>query len=119
MRRAKLTCFDVLATLTEFTARSVALNYETRLGAHTDLVVLGGGGAKNPILVERLTVALQRANPRVRVVPTKEFGCPVKAIEPAAFALLAFFRWRNRLANFPATTGSRRAVCLGQLTGPG
>ena len=35
----------------------------------------------------------------------------------AAFALLAFYRWKKIPGNLPATTGAKRAVLLGQVTG--
>ena len=113
-RRCGLSLFDTLATLTEFTARSLALNYQQHLPAQPDQVVLCGGGAKNPALVRRITAQLA-----ARVTTAEDAGWPSSAIEPAAFALLAFYRWQGWPANLPATTGARRAVLLGQISASG
>jgi len=115
IKRVKLSRFDVVATLTEFTARSVALNYHRHLPSPPDQVVWCGGGARNPELVSRLGNALTEGNPSVRCATSEESGWPVQTIEPAAFALLAYHRWKRRPANIPATTGGKRAVLLGQL----
>ncbi len=107
---ARLSPFDTLATLTEFTARSLALSYQLHLPVPPDQVVLCGGGAKNPALVRRITAQLA-----TRVITAEDAGWPSSAIEPAAFALLAFYRWHHWPANLPSTTGARRAVLLGQI----
>ena len=112
----RLTPFDTLATLTEFTARSLALNYQLHLPAPPDTVVLAGGGAKNPVLVAQIAASLRALHPSTRVITSEEFGWPSSAIEPAAFALLAYYRWRGWPANLPATTGARHAVRLGQIS---
>ena len=38
----------MLATLTEFTARSLALNYQSHLASWPERIILTGGGAANP-----------------------------------------------------------------------
>jgi anhydro-N-acetylmuramic acid kinase len=107
---------DVVATLTEFTARSLAVNYHHHLPAPADVVVLCGGGAKNSHLVSRLGAALAKTNSSVRVMNSDQLGWPSNAIEPAAFALLGFYCWQKIPANLHTTTGARRAVILGQMT---
>jgi anhydro-N-acetylmuramic acid kinase len=111
-RRARLNQFELLATLTEFTARSLALNYACHLPAAPEQIILTGGGAANPVLVR----AIQAQLPNSRVVTSEDLGWPRQSIEPAAFALLASRRWRRLPANLPGTTGARRAVLLGQIT---
>jgi len=116
MVAAKLDRFDVLATLTEFTTRSIALNYRLHLKSMPDFVVFCGGGARNQILLARISLALRRLNPSVQLATSDHFGWPPQAIEPAAFALLAYYRWNNLPANIPATTGASRPVLLGQIS---
>ncbi|MBM3880434.1 MAG: anhydro-N-acetylmuramic acid kinase [Verrucomicrobia bacterium] len=116
--RAKLTRYDLVATLTEFTARSVALNYRLHLGGMPTRVILTGGGAANPQLLNRIAHQLRAWNGRIRVLSSDEVGWPLQAIEAAAFALLAFYRWRGLPGNIPSTTGARRAAMLGQLCRP-
>jgi len=116
IRALRLSKFDVVATLTEFTSQSLALGYLKPLRLVPDTVVLCGGGVKNPVLRESIGDSLRVLNPAVKVTASDEFGWPASAIEPAAFALLAYYRWREWPANFPATTGASRPVLLGQVT---
>jgi anhydro-N-acetylmuramic acid kinase len=109
---------DVLATLTEFTASSVTDNYRRHLPCPPDEVILCGGGAANRFLVRRMTGHLMRLDPATRVSTAAELGWPLQSIEPAAFALLAVYRWQGRAGNLPQTTGARRAVLLGQVAEP-
>src|SRR5439155_25481847 len=51
MRKAGLSGHDMLATLTAFTARSLALNYRLHLPCSPHRIILTGGGAANPVLV--------------------------------------------------------------------
>jgi anhydro-N-acetylmuramic acid kinase len=118
MTAARLSKFDLLATLTEFTARSLALNYRLHLPAPPDVVILCGGGARNPFLSARVRAALAITTPDIELRTADEMGWPSESIEPAAFALLALLRWRNRTGNIPTTTGAGRTVVLGQVALP-
>ncbi len=118
MKKAGLSKFDVLATLTEFTARSLALNCRLHLPSAPQVVVLTGGGAKNPVLVRRIHAALNEFCPGVRVRRSEELGWPGQSIEPAAFALLAYYRFHGLAGNLPPTTGAGRAALLGQISEP-
>ncbi len=106
---------DKVATLTEFTARSIALNYRLHLGSRPDQIILTGGGASNPTLV-RAIAAQFSGGAAVEVVSSEELGWPVQSIEPAAFALLAWLRMTGQPGNLPRTTGARRAALLGQVS---
>lgn len=116
LRRARLDRFDALATLTAFTARSLALNYRLHLPALPQIVILTGGGAANPALVASITEELQRLGPAIRVVTSEALGWPVQSLEAAAFAWLAWLRLVGRPGNLPQTTGARRPVLCGQIT---
>jgi anhydro-N-acetylmuramic acid kinase len=105
--------FDVLATLTEFTAHSISLNYKLHLATPPDRVILCGGGALNPALVAAMRRALG-----TDMVTCDELGWPPQAIESAAFALLAWLRLKDRGGNIPETTGAKRPVTLGQISAP-
>lgn len=106
-----LSPFDVVATFTEFTARSMALNYKMHLPSEPDKIILAGGGAANPTLVRAIQKQFS-----AKVLTSDELGWPVQAIEPAAFALLAFLRINHRSGNLPETTGANRAVLCGQIS---
>ncbi len=104
---------DKLATLTEFTARSLALNYRLHLPSLPTRVILAGGGARNPTLAR--AIARQFAG-QVEILPSDALGWPAPAIEPAAFALLAHLRMTGRPGNLPRTTGASRSAWLGQVS---
>jgi anhydro-N-acetylmuramic acid kinase len=109
MRR--LSPHDKVATLTEFTARSIALNYWLHLPNPPSRLILAGGGAANPTLVS--AIKKQFASGEVEVLTNEVLGWPVGAIEPAAFALLAHLRMEGRPGNLPQTTGACRSAILG------
>jgi len=96
-------------------ARSLALNYQLHLPARPEQVVLAGGGAANRHLVSRICAHLLTLQPLTNIQTSDQLGWPVQSVEPAAFALLAYYRWRRKPGNIPATTGARRAVLLGQV----
>jgi anhydro-N-acetylmuramic acid kinase len=116
IRALRLSRFDVLATLTEFTARSITLNYRLHLPSAPGTIILCGGGAKNPVLVRHIRTAFEKWKIPLRICRSSELGWPVEAIEPAAFALLAYYRLKKWPVNTPGTTGAQRAVLLGQIT---
>jgi anhydro-N-acetylmuramic acid kinase len=113
MRR--LSPFDQIATLTEFTARSLALNYRLHLGGRPDRIILTGGGASNPILAGAIAAQFS-GEEAAEVVSSASLGWPVQSIEPAAFALLAWMRMNGKPGNLPRTTGAGRAALLGQVS---
>jgi anhydro-N-acetylmuramic acid kinase len=103
--------FDCLATLTEFTARSLALNYRLHLPGVPTRLVLAGGGAANISLVAAIA---RQFDSKAQVQTSEAWGWPAEAIEPAAFALLADLRIRGVPGNLPETTGAKKAAFLGQ-----
>ncbi|MBO4208172.1 anhydro-N-acetylmuramic acid kinase, partial [Micromonospora echinofusca] len=104
---------DVLATLTELTARIVT-DACARHGV--DEVVAGGGGLRNPVLRSRL-VAL--AADRWRLRDTDELGVPAQAKEAYAFALLGWLSWHGLPGALPSVTGARYGAVLGSWTPTG
>lgn len=114
IRESRMGPKDFVACVTEFTARSISANYRLHLPSWPSKVILGGGGASNPVLRS----AIARNLKGVEVLTSKELGWPLQAIEPAAFALLAYKRLNGEAGNILETTGAKRAVRLGQVTDP-
>lgn len=110
----QLSDYDIVATFSEFTARSLALNYEEHLPSEPDQIILTGGGASNPVLVDRIASQFSKT----KVLTGDKLGWPNQSIEPAAFALLAWLRMNGKPGNLPQTTGARRAALLGQISSP-
>ncbi|MGN9765570.1 anhydro-N-acetylmuramic acid kinase [Micromonospora sp. SD12] len=104
---------DVLATLTELTARVVAAECDRHAVAE---VVAAGGGVRNPTLIARLA-ALGAGRWRLRT--TDELGVPAQAKEAYAFALLGWLSWHGLPGALPSVTGATRASVLGSWTPSG
>ena len=104
---------DIVATLTELTARSIADAYERWvLPRGIREVVLTGGGAKNGTLVKRLRELLDP----LPVVPGDVLGVDPEAKEALAFAVLAWAHAVGVPANAPGATGASGPRVLGSYT---
>lgn len=110
--RRKLGMFDIIATATAFTCRSIIYNYRRFIYPRTDVdeVVLGGGGSKSRTMVQMLRDGLG-----CRVFLHEDFGIPSEAKEAAAFAILANEMLSGRPGNMPRATGASRRVVLGTI----
>lgn len=98
---------DLVATLTELTARLVAA--ECRHHGIDELVVSGGGVA-NPSLMDRIGV---RIDPGV-VRPVDDFGLPAQAKEGYLMALLGFLSAHGLAGTIASATGAE--TLLGSFT---
>ena len=106
-----LTNYDILATLTEFTARSIAKSYRDFLPVFPDEALISGGGGRNGYLMERLQDLLTPAI----VKRTDDFGMSGDSKEAIAFAVLGYLRLKERSGNLPSVTGAKRSVLLGKI----
>jgi anhydro-N-acetylmuramic acid kinase len=115
-RRGSRRWNDLIRTAAELTAKSISIAL-TRF-VHSRMaggrLVISGGGAQNPLLLELLRVNL----PGLSMVHASELGVPDQAKEAMAFALLADRTMQGRSGNLPRVTGARRAVVLGKIARP-
>jgi len=102
---------DILATVTAFTAESIALAYRRHLPGSVDEVILCGGGAWNRTLVGTLGRLLAPA----AVAPMSHWGIDGDAKEALSFAILAAAAIRGQANNVPSATGAGRAVVCGKI----
>ncbi|MCT8741350.1 anhydro-N-acetylmuramic acid kinase [Glaesserella parasuis] len=104
---------NVQATLVEFTVQSIvqALRQIENPNAYHSVLLVCGGGAKNPLIMERLQTHLIDW----QVSTTTEYGLDVDYVEAAAFAWLAYQRIHNLPANLPSVTGATQEVSLGAI----
>ncbi len=102
---------DILASLSEFTAASIALSYQHFLPQLPDRVLLCGGGSRNPDLRQRL----QRRLPTVPVLTTDEVGLNSQFKEAITFAVLAYWRTLEIPGNLPSVTGAHQPMLLGEI----
>lgn len=101
---------DILATLTELTACSVADSYRRFLPRLPDQVALCGGGSHNAYLKQRLQAHLDRP-----VCTTDDLGLNADFKEAIAFAVLAYWRFQGLPGNLPEVTGAKYSVLLGEI----
>lgn len=100
---------DLVATLTELTARTVA---DAILAHGATSVVASGGGTRNPVLMARLAAHL----PGVEVLTSDDLGIPSQAKEALAFAVLGVLTVHGVPASVASCTGARGARVLGSIT---
>ena len=110
---------DIVATLTEYTARTLVDAIETYCpGASTaeaiELIV-GGGGARNKFLLERID---ELSPGSTTVLRSDEIGVGSDAKEAVCFALLAYLNRHNQPGNVPWVTGAAGPRVLGTLRKP-
>lgn len=103
---------DVVATVTALTAASIADAYRRFLPRAPDEVILGGGGASNPVLVAMLGERLAPAH----VTTHDALGLSSDAKEAVAFAVLAYESIHDRPGNLPGCTGAEVSAVLGKVT---
>lgn len=112
-RMRRLPPEDLVATATAFTASAISENIHRfilkRGGLHE--VIVGGGGVRNPALMERLAELLSP----IPVQPFEAVGHESRAIEAMTFALLAYQTFHGEPTNIPSVTGARRSVVLGKI----
>lgn len=107
---------DLLATLNAFTAASIALAFREHAPRGTRELIVAGGGALNPVLMDNIAALLLPLGARVR--SCAELGLHPLAKEPACFALLAALALGGRVNHCPAATGARAPRVLGRISSP-
>ncbi len=114
-KRFRLSDEDIIATVTKFTAKTIAENYRRFIMCRNDIseIILCGGGAKNPVLVDMIVNEIKP----VKVVTSDKYGFPPEAIESIAFALLGYAALKGIPANLPQVTGAKKRVILGKIIG--
>ena len=117
---AGLSMADFVATVTELTAASIADSYRRFAPMPVSEMVVCGGGARNPILLERLRSQLiRRCGRQFPVVRYGEVGGipgDEDSKEALGFALLAWLAIRGEGGNVPACTGAKGHRVLGKIT---
>jgi anhydro-N-acetylmuramic acid kinase len=105
---------DIIATVTAFTAHSIAENYKRFIfpSYHIDEVIVGGGGSYNNTLIDML----RRLLPNCKVLIQEDLGYSSDAKEAIAFAVLANETLSGLSGNVIGATGAKERVILGNIT---
>jgi anhydro-N-acetylmuramic acid kinase len=109
---------DIVASATLLTARTIADQYAQFLPEPVTDVLLSGGGAKNPALVDMIRSEFAASSrhaeaPHVSLFDEQFFDGEAK--EAVAFALLGYLRMRGEAGNVPRATGARGPRPLGVM----
>ena len=105
---------DIVATVTMFTAYTIAQNYEQFIiPKHPiDAAIIGGGGAHNKTLL----ADLQKLLPSVEILTQDAIGFSSDAKEALAFVVLGNETLHQHFSNAPSATGAKERVILGNIT---
>ncbi len=104
----------LMATLAELTVRSVLGGITTHLTPlGVDEVLVAGGGARNPVLLEGLTRGLS-----VPVKSFEEYGWDAKDRETLAMAVMGYLALHGEPNVLPSATGAAWPVVAGKIARP-
>lgn len=103
---------EVVATVTRFTAKSIAEAVKNYLPRVPNRMIVGGGGSYNQTLMEALSEYLGGTE----VLTNEDIGYNSDAKEAVAFAILANETVSGVCANVPSATGAAHPVILGKIT---
>ena len=107
--------FDIIRTVTELTAKVIFESYKNFVfpKAKVEGVVIGGGGAYNPVLMNSLKNYFD-----IPVKTHKDYGIDDKLKEAIAFAILGLHTYLKKPNNIPECTGAKREVVMGKISYP-
>ncbi len=106
---------DIIATVTALTAKSITSSYERFIYPDIDIkeVVIGGGGAYNPVLMKYLRHYLPK---HIDLKTHEAYGISNNFKEVMAFALLGYCTYYGIPNNLPSCTGAEKRIVLGKMT---
>lgn len=102
---------DLMATVTSFTARTIAYSTRHFLPAVPSMLIVGGGGSMNHTLMNMIRKEL----PECMVLTNEELGYNSAAKEAVAFAVLANETVFAKCSNVPSVTGAKHGVIMGKI----
>lgn len=107
-----LSVADGAATLLEITAQGI-LRAVQALPIPPVEIIIGGGGRRNPVLMQRLEQIVS-----CPILPCEAMGQDGDLVEAEAFAWLAAQRLANQPGSWPGTTGAVKPVVGGVICDP-
>jgi len=105
--------YDIIATLTHFTAISITQSYQTFIADKypIDEVIVSGGGAHNKTLMK----LIKQYYPNTLVETLEALGFNSDYKEALAFIMLGYETIHKRPSNVKGATGAKASVILGQI----
>ncbi|RKY89330.1 anhydro-N-acetylmuramic acid kinase [candidate division KSB1 bacterium] len=113
-KKLNLSRNDIIATISEFTAKSIFYNYENFIAPVVNLkrIILSGGGAFNRYLYH----SLKNYFKNIIIEKSDIYNIPAEAKEAVAFAVLAYQAVMGRTSNLPGVTGAKKRVVCGKIS---
>lgn len=106
---------DIIATVTALTAKTIVQAYERFILPDIDIeeVVIGGGGAENPVMMNFLRSYLPSD---IKLKTHEDYGISSNFKEVMAFAVLGYCTYYGIPNNLPECTGANHRVVMGKIT---
>ena len=102
--------YDIVCTITYFTAYSIAYHYMNYL-KDIDLVIINGGGSHNDFILKSI-----REITNLKIITGEEFGIDSDGKEALAFVVLGHQTLLGKPSNVKSVTGAKDYVVLGNIT---
>lgn len=102
---------DIVRTITDFTAWSIAENIRL-FGNPISRILVTGGGANNQTLMDRLRKEL----PNTEFIDSEQLGFDADIKEALCFAYLGWRSIGGLPGNIPSVTGAKKTVVLGSVS---
>lgn len=104
---------EIIHTASKYSAYAIYDAYQKYIAPDydADILVVGGGGSKNPFIMECLTKYFNG----IEVKKTGHFNLNEDFKEAICFAVLANELIENRPTNLPRVTGAKKPVLLGKI----
>lgn len=104
---------DIIATLTWFTAYSIADSYQRFIlpKLSLDQLIIGGGGSHNKTLIKYIVKLM----PDVEILIQEDLGYSSDAKEAIAFVILGNETLHQNKSNVPSATHARKKAVLGKI----
>ncbi|HPI36922.1 MAG TPA: anhydro-N-acetylmuramic acid kinase [Ignavibacteriaceae bacterium] len=108
---------DLIATITDYTAYSVWVNYSSFIKSNCKIkeLFLSGGGSKNKAIINSLQ---KYFGEKVKIKNVEELGISADAKEAICFAVLANETIAGNSANITSVTGAAKETILGKICLP-
>lgn len=103
---------DLMATVTAFTAETIAYSIKHFFPRRPDRLIVGGGGSCNTTLLGMIRKRL----PDCEILTNEDLGYDSSAKEAVAFAVLANETIFDGSANVPSVTGAEHPVVMGKIS---
>lgn len=111
--KLQLSGVDKIATITELTAQTIAIEINKFIKEnYIEEVLISGGGGNNKTLINRIEAHLQKD---IQVKLTDDYNLSADAKEAIAFAILGYQCFKKKTNNLPSATGARNDVVMGKL----